>query len=61
MIKLMNKFFRKTTAILLAGIMSAASLGTAASAYDAKTSESVSFSYLAGVSKPTYAVKGVKG
>ena len=57
----MNKFFKNTTAILLAGIMGAASLGTVASAYDGITAESFSVDYLAGVSKPTYSVKGAKG
>ena len=61
MIKLMNKFFKNTTAILLAGIMSAASLGTAASAYAEPVTESFAVDYLASVSNPTYSVKGAKG
>lgn len=57
----MNKFFKNTTAILLAGIMSAASLGTAVTAYAEPVTESFAVDYLASVSKPTYSVKGAKG
>ena len=57
----MNKFIKNTTAILMAGIMGAASLGTVASANEIVTADSFSVSYLATVSKPTYSVKGTKG
>ncbi len=57
----MNKFFKNTAAVLLAGVMSVTSFGTAASAYDGLSSESVTVEYLASVSKPTYSVKGAKG
>ena len=57
----MNKFFKNTAAVLLAGVMSVTSFGTVASAYDGLTSESFSVEYLASVSKPTYSVKGAKG
>ena len=61
MFLLMNKFIKNTTAILMAGIMGVASLGTVASANEIVTADSFSVSYLATVSKPTYSVKGTKG
>lgn len=57
----MNKLIKNTTAILMAGIMGVASLGTVASANEIVTADSFSVNYLATVSKPTYSVKGTKG